>query len=190
MWRVWWLLPACILFVCRCQQVIDVAESQVDSSETLECHRKLYTYRVTQTDENGKQCWDTVSALACWGRCDSNEVKIIAWNLSFIDMHEFQISDWRFPYKKSSHPVCVHYGRNKSLVYLRHCEDGALPSASRYEYLEASGCRCQLCSSSDTSCEGLRYRPHRSHPEPDLLGFTVGHWYVHKVLIILTRDLR
>lgn len=80
-----------------------------------------------------------------------------------------QISDWRFPYKKSSHPVCVHYGRNKAVATLRHCEEGALPSAAKYEYLEAAGCRCQACSSSDTSCEGLRYRPHRSHP--DLLGF-------------------
>ncbi|KAJ3643796.1 hypothetical protein Zmor_026484 [Zophobas morio] len=84
----------------------------------------------------------------------------------------FQISDWRFPYKKSNHPVCVHYGRNRSVVKLRHCEEGANPSAARYEYLEAAGCKCQQCSSSDTSCEGLRYRPQRSHPAS--LGFRIN----------------
>ncbi|XP_065167472.1 thyrostimulin beta-5 subunit-like [Atheta coriaria] len=123
-----------------------------EMKDPLDCHRSTYTYRVTQSDAVGKQCWDTVTVMACWGRCDSNE-----------------ISDWRFPYKKSSHPVCVHYGRSQAVVQLRHCEEGASEDARRYEYLEAAGCRCQLCSSSDTSCEGLRYRPHRSHP--DQLGF-------------------
>uniref|UniRef100_A0A6P7G204 Thyrostimulin beta-5 subunit-like n=1 Tax=Diabrotica virgifera virgifera TaxID=50390 RepID=A0A6P7G204_DIAVI len=41
---------------------------------TLKCHKKQYTYMVTQSDENGKQCWDKISVTACWGRCDSNEV--------------------------------------------------------------------------------------------------------------------
>ncbi|KAB0789993.1 hypothetical protein PPYR_11183 [Photinus pyralis] len=134
------------------QKIVNADLERVDPINTLDCHRRLYTYRVTQSDENGKECWDTLSVLSCWGRCDSNE-----------------ISDWRFPYKKSLHPVCVHHGRNKALAILRHCEEGALPSAARYEYLEAAGCRCQACSSSDTSCEGLRYRPHRS--QPDLIGF-------------------
>ncbi|KAK5645390.1 hypothetical protein RI129_006690 [Pyrocoelia pectoralis] len=141
-----------IASLSRTQQIVNVDVERIDPISTLDCHRRLYTYRVTQRDENGKECWDTLSVLSCWGRCDSNE-----------------ISDWRFPYKKSSHPVCVHYGRNKALAVLRHCEEGALPSAARYEYLEAAGCRCQACSSSDTSCEGLRYRPHRS--QPDFIGF-------------------
>ncbi|XP_044754549.1 thyrostimulin beta-5 subunit [Coccinella septempunctata] len=130
---------------------IDV-DSLIPPEEDLECRERVYTFQVTQTDENGKQCWDALSTVACWGRCDSNE-----------------ISDWRFPFKKSNHPVCIHYGRNRNVVTLRHCEEGALPEAARYEYLEAAGCKCQICSSSDTSCEGLRYRPQRSHPQS--LGF-------------------
>jgi len=42
-----------------------------------------------------------------------------------------QISDFQFPYKKSTHPVCVHYGRNKAFVNLRYCDEGALPSTAR-----------------------------------------------------------
>ncbi|KAJ8940243.1 hypothetical protein NQ318_016699 [Aromia moschata] len=74
-----------------------------------------------------------------------------------------------FPTKKSNHPVCVHYGRNRAFVTLRNCDTGVLKGTDHYEYLEADDCKCQQCSSSDTSCEGLRYRPHRSHP--DAIGF-------------------
>ncbi|XP_050314219.1 thyrostimulin beta-5 subunit [Anthonomus grandis grandis] len=119
-----------------------------DESQTLRCHKKIYYFRVSQSDENGKECWDYLSIMACWGRCDSNE-----------------IADFRFPFKKSNHPVCVHYGRNKKFAILRNCEEGALPSASRYEYYEAADCKCQQCSSLDTSCEGPRYRSQRSQPE-------------------------
>lgn len=90
-----------------------------------------------------------------------------------------QISDFQFPYKKSTHPVCVHYGRNKAFVNLRYCDEGALPSTARwqvkiftlktlifpwfrYEYYEAADCKCQQCSSMDTSCEGLRFRSQHS----------------------------
>ncbi|KAK9737826.1 hypothetical protein QE152_g10395 [Popillia japonica] len=59
--------------------VIDAGIEPFDSS-TLECHRRIYTYQVSQSDANGRQCWDTLSVWACWGRCDSNE-----------------IADWRFP---------------------------------------------------------------------------------------------
>lgn len=54
------------------QNIIDAGSSFLDN--TLQCHTKPYTFRVTQADENGKQCWDTLSVMACWGRCDSNEV--------------------------------------------------------------------------------------------------------------------
>ncbi|KAK4875743.1 hypothetical protein RN001_012165 [Aquatica leii] len=99
--------------ICRTQHIIEAGIETIDPATTLDCHRRLYTYRVTQADENGKQCWDTLSVLSCWGRCDSNE-----------------ISDWRFPYKKSLHPVCIHYGRNKVVAILRHCEEGIKTSRS------------------------------------------------------------
>ncbi|XP_074036529.1 glycoprotein hormone beta 5 [Leptinotarsa decemlineata] len=138
--------------IINADSVLEGEQPLANAAKTLSCHRKLYTYLVTQQDENGKQCWDKVSVWACWGRCDSNE-----------------ISDWRFPFKRSNHPVCVHYGRNRVFVTLRHCEDGIVEGTDHYEYLEADDCKCQVCSSSDTSCEGVRYRPHRS--DPDRFGF-------------------
>ncbi|CAH1154336.1 unnamed protein product [Phaedon cochleariae] len=125
-----------------------------NAAGTLKCHRKLYTYLATQMDDNGKQCWDKISVWACWGRCDSNE-----------------ISDWRFPFKKSNHPVCVHHGRNRVFVTLRHCEEGVKEGTDYYEYYEADQCKCQICSSTDTSCEGVRYRPQRSDPDSERFGF-------------------
>lgn len=68
-----------------------------------------------------------MSVWSCWGRCDSRE-----------------ISDWKFPYKKSYHPVCVHAGRSKAVATLRHCHPLADPDTKRYEYMEATGCHCQV----------------------------------------------
>lgn len=68
-----WLLLSLAALVSS-QSIIDAGIEPLDASATIECHRRLYTYRVTQSDENGKQCWDTLSVMACWGRCDSNEV--------------------------------------------------------------------------------------------------------------------
>uniref|UniRef100_A0A182MA44 Glycoprotein hormone subunit beta domain-containing protein n=1 Tax=Anopheles culicifacies TaxID=139723 RepID=A0A182MA44_9DIPT len=92
----------------------------------LGCHKRLFTYRVSQTDSKGRECWDHVSVLSCWGRCDSNE-----------------ISDWRFPYKRSHHPVCVHAGRTKAVALLRHCHPDADLAARQYEYMEPKSCNCQ-----------------------------------------------
>lgn len=75
----------------------------------------------------GYECWDHVSVWSCWGRCDSRE-----------------ISDWKFPYKKSYHPVCVHAGRSKSVAMLRFCHPQADPETRRYEYMEANACHCQV----------------------------------------------
>lgn len=77
--------------------------------------------------EIGHECWDHVSVWSCWGRCDSRE-----------------ISDWKFPYKKSYHPVCVHAGRSKAVAMLRFCHPQADPETRRYEYLEANACHCQV----------------------------------------------
>lgn len=60
--------------IINSDSVFKEKEPILDAAVTLKCHRRLYTYRVTKTDENGKQCWDTISVNACWGRCDSNEV--------------------------------------------------------------------------------------------------------------------
>ncbi|XP_065358738.1 thyrostimulin beta-5 subunit [Calliphora vicina] len=118
-------------------QILEV--QPINSSPTtapLGCHRRLYTYRVTQADSKGRECWDYVSVAACWGRCDSSE-----------------ISDWKFPYKRSFHPVCVHATRQPAVAVLRNCHPEAEEFARRYEYLEAVSCHCHTCSTMDTSCE-------------------------------------
>lgn len=117
------------------------AAQVIDPSSTLDCHRRVYSYKVSKTDSQGRQCWDTINVMSCWGRCDSNE-----------------ISDWRFPYKRSYHPVCLHDGRELTAVTLNNCEEGVEPGTERYEFLQAVSCRCLVCKSSEASCEGLRYR--------------------------------
>lgn len=119
------------------------------------CHKRLYTYRVTreilsfnqqfsrcnifsstESDAKGNSCYDTISITACWGRCDSKEA-----------------SDWKFPFKKSHHPVCMHSGRVRTSVMLRNCDPDAGLEARKYDYMEPVGCSCQTCSSADTWCE-------------------------------------
>ena len=72
-----WILVGLSALV-SCQSIIEAGLEPLDVSATIECHRRMYTFRVTQTDESGKQCWDTLSVMACWGRCDSNEVWIFS----------------------------------------------------------------------------------------------------------------
>lgn len=125
----------------------NVADVQRSTETGLGCNMRLYTYRITQSDSNGKmllyvkyqlsstnifnisgrECWDHVSVWSCFGRCDSNE-----------------ISDWKFPYKRSYHPVCMHAGRSKAVAMLRNCHPQASPETRRYEYMEAIGCHCQV----------------------------------------------
>lgn len=101
-------------------------------SASLRCNRRLYTYRISQSDSAGRECWDHVSVWSCFGRCDSKE-----------------ISDWKFPYKRSYHPVCVHAARAKAVAYLRQCDANVEPETRRYEYMEAVECHCQV---SDVAC--------------------------------------
>ncbi|XP_008467939.1 thyrostimulin beta-5 subunit-like [Diaphorina citri] len=112
---------------------------------TLDCHRRVYKYRVSQTDSLGRKCWDDIEVLSCWGRCDSNET-----------------SDWRFPYKRSHHPVCQHGARALKVVILNNCEENVEQGTEVYRYLEALSCKCSVCKSSEASCEGLRYSSYNS----------------------------
>ncbi|XP_047002291.1 thyrostimulin beta-5 subunit [Schistocerca americana] len=141
------LMYVCSALLAAAAAAAAVADAAMDPASTLECHRRLYTYKVTKTDADGRACWDVINVMSCWGRCDSNE-----------------ISDWRFPYKRSFHPVCLHDARERRSVRLRNCEEGAAPGTERYEFLEAVSCRCAICRSSEASCEGLRYRGQRSGP--------------------------
>ncbi|XP_046664354.1 thyrostimulin beta-5 subunit-like [Homalodisca vitripennis] len=115
------------------------AMHMIDPQSTLDCHRRLYSYTVTQRDSQGRTCRDTINVMSCWGRCDSNE-----------------ISDWRFPYKRSYHPVCLHDSRELTTTILRNCDPDVEPGTERYQFLQALSCRCLVCKSSEASCEGLR----------------------------------
>lgn len=151
-------MPWIFVLLVLCDVLCDFGSSELTVQSALGssapptglgCHRRLYTYRITQSDESGEfhcgrlicqerwaysnfltlghECWDHISVWSCWGRCDSRE-----------------ISDWKFPYKKSYHPVCVHASRSKAVAHLRYCHPLAAPSTRRYEYLEADACHCQV----------------------------------------------
>ncbi|KAK7575806.1 hypothetical protein V9T40_012092 [Parthenolecanium corni] len=119
-----------------------------DPESILDCHRRLYNQTVTKKDALGRSCWDKVSAVSCWGRCDSRE-----------------IPDWQFPYKKSFHPVCIHDERELFKMTLKNCEEGTEPGTEIFEYYEAVSCKCSACKSSEASCEGLRLSDSNFHPQ-------------------------
>ncbi|XP_075225134.1 glycoprotein hormone beta 5 isoform X2 [Lycorma delicatula] len=110
-----------------------------DPNSILGCHKRVYNSKVSKADSQGRTCWDTISVMSCWGRCDSRE-----------------ISDWRFPYKRSFHPVCLFDSRELATVTLSNCEEGVEPGTEFYQYLQAVSCRCLVCKSSEASCEGVR----------------------------------
>lgn len=73
-----------------------------------------------------------------------------------------QISDWRFPFKRSHHPVCQHDEIRVRSVRLRNCDPGVAEGTDTYQLVEAVSCKCQTCNSKLTACEGLLYRGQRS----------------------------
>lgn len=106
---------------------------------TLECHRRAYTFTARQTDDQGRKCWDDITVIGCWGRCDTAE-----------------IAHWQFPYKISFHRVCIHDRQRLTKTTLRNCDEGADPSLRIYWYREAISCSCKVCKSENTSCEPYR----------------------------------
>lgn len=46
----------------------------VDPRVTLGCHRREYTFKAVQTDSMGRSCYQYITTMSCWGRCDSGEV--------------------------------------------------------------------------------------------------------------------
>lgn len=166
------------------QSIIEAAsfEEEVENS-TLKCHKRLYNYSVSQVDQNGKKCWDILSVMACWGRCDSNEVNNPPKNLYILivsDCSRSSISDFhtknRFiQFACITAEIRLLWFWETATKELCHQLPGRPYSKPdqfclhfklfRYEYYEAADCKCQQCSSLDTSCEGLRYRSQRSEPD-------------------------
>lgn len=79
---------ALILFICfDCCLSYKKSHKKLENSSkpkpiinphaTLECHRREYTFKATNSDSSGKQCWEYITVLSCWGRCDSGEVSFL-----------------------------------------------------------------------------------------------------------------
>ncbi len=66
-----WILYSCYYSY---ESSLDRNKPQISSKQTLECHRREYTFKATRSDPTGRQCWDYITAMSCWGRCDSGEV--------------------------------------------------------------------------------------------------------------------
>ncbi|XP_035224889.1 thyrostimulin beta-5 subunit-like [Stegodyphus dumicola] len=144
-----------ILLIAAWLSTVD-PELVIDPETTLECHRREFTFRASQTDASGRQCWDHVTAMSCWGRCDSGE-----------------IGDWRFPFKRPFHPVCVHESRQIRYTLLENCDPGADISTAAYEYYEATSCACLKCDSSTTSCQGIPTLDQHQHQNKEVFSAPV-----------------
>lgn len=107
------------------------------------CEKRVYEFNVEQIDEKGFRCQGNIKVNACYGRCQSKE-----------------IADWKFPYKRAHHPVCMtSTGVAKVVTMLTNCDPEASMEARRYEYSEPLDCQCKMCTSINTSCES----PHQLH---------------------------
>ena len=73
-----------------------------------------------------------------------------------------QVPDWRFPFKRSHHPVCIHDEVRLRSITLEHCDPGVADGTADYRYLDAVSCKCDGCDSALASCEGAKFRSTRS----------------------------
>ncbi|GIX89159.1 thyrostimulin beta-5 subunit [Caerostris darwini] len=141
-----YFLCVVVLIVCV-RGAQDIGE--FSARNVMQCLRREYTLRATRSDEYGRRCWDVIKTISCWGRCDS-----------------FEVPDWRFPYKVSVHPVCMHDQKTLRKVRLRYCDPPNTGDDLRiYEYYDAETCSCGVCNSSDTFCD---WKGHTSSQESSL----------------------
>lgn len=113
------------------------------------CEKLPYTFNVEQFDDKGYRCQGSITVNACYGRCQSKE-----------------IADWKFPFKRAHHPVCMtSTGVAKVVTMLPNCDLEASMEARRYEYSEPLDCVCKMCTSINTSCES----PHQLHNRAPLV---------------------
>ncbi|XP_055945858.1 thyrostimulin beta-5 subunit-like [Argiope bruennichi] len=126
-----------VVFIVLVEASVDSSDPYSTFKNVLQCLRREYTLRASRSDDFGRRCWDVIRTTSCWGRCDS-----------------FEIPDWRFPYKISIHPVCMHDQKILRKVRLRHCDPPDTDDELRiYEYYDAATCSCGVCNSSDTFCD-------------------------------------
>lgn len=69
-----------------------------------------------------------------------------------------QFPDYKFPFKKSFHHVCIHDTMSERKIRLKNCYPPDVDKKDNlrvYQYVEAKTCKCSRCSTSIASCEGL-----------------------------------
>lgn len=76
-----------------------------------------------------------------------------------------QIPDWKFPYKKSFHPVCIHDFQEPKNIILRNCDDDVESGTEIFKFHQALSCKCSVCKSSEASCEGIKEKETNFHPQ-------------------------
>lgn len=54
-----------------------VSATEIGLPNALDCNQKMYEFPVSNTDVNGRTCFDKINVMSCWGRCDSNEVTLV-----------------------------------------------------------------------------------------------------------------
>lgn len=113
LWLVLYINLHSEAIIINTDRIFKEKEPIIDAAITLKCHRRLYTYRVTKTDENGKQCWDTISVNSCWGRCDSNEV-------CFLIIFKMYFSNYGNEQWKNM-PSQNHF--SYEMIYMNSCSD-------------------------------------------------------------------
>lgn len=63
------------------------SNQRIDPRSTLSCHRREYTFKAIQTDSMGRSCYQYITAMTCWGRCDSGEVSLLSLSFFFLTLN-------------------------------------------------------------------------------------------------------
>lgn len=75
-----------------------------------------------------------------------------------------QTTDWKFPFKKSFHPVCIHDTRERIKITLKNCDKDVDLGTDSFEIQQALSCKCSTCKTSEANCESIRELEMNFHP--------------------------
>lgn len=84
-----WICLSC--YLSHELSTINKSKPLINAHATLECHRREYTFKATRTDLSGRQCWEYITVMSCWGRCDSGEVSHIYLNKLYIETQLYTV---------------------------------------------------------------------------------------------------
>lgn len=60
-----------------------LSAAEIGTPNALDCKQKMYEFAVSNTDVNGRTCFDKIQVMSCWGRCDSNEVTLVDYTYTY-----------------------------------------------------------------------------------------------------------